>query len=80
MVLIMSSTKGALPIDERKGGLTVTRRAGQTLVIGEGDSKVYVTALSVGNGKVKLHTQAPEDIPVDRLEVREQKIMEAKNA
>lgn len=62
-----------LPMEKRQGGLCLTRRMGESIVIGQGEDAVYVTPLFMAGGTVRLHTQAPSHVSVDRLEVRESK-------
>lgn len=53
--------------------LTLGRRVGESLVIGEGKDEVLVTVTYVGRGQVKLGVTAPQHISVDREEIRERK-------
>lgn len=53
--------------------LTLTRRWGEKIVIGTGPDAVTVTIVGIERGKVRLGIEAPKDVPVDRLEVREEK-------
>lgn len=46
--------------------LVLTRKAGQSLIIGEG---IEVTVLSVNGDKVRLGIKAEKDIPIYRDEV-----------
>lgn len=46
--------------------LILTRRIGETLVIGD---DVQVTALGVKGNQVRLGIKAPEDVRVDREEI-----------
>lgn len=46
--------------------LVLTRKAGQTIVIGDG---IEVTVLSIAGEKVRLGVRAPRDVPVFREEV-----------
>lgn len=48
--------------------LILTRRAGETLVIGE---SITVTVLETRGNQVRIGIQAPKDIPVHRQEVAE---------
>ena len=59
--------------DRRKpqGGetmLILTRRAGETLVIGEG---IEITVLGTKGNQVRLGVKAPRDVPVHRAEIYE---------
>ena len=47
--------------------LVLTRKAGQTLVIGE---NVRVTVLSVKGNTIRLGIEAPKEISVEREELR----------
>ncbi len=53
--------------------LIITRRVGETLMIGE---DVTVTPIGVKGGQIKLAIEAPRNIEVDREEVREKKLAE----
>ncbi len=46
--------------------LILTRRVGETLVIGD---DVRITLLSVNGNQARLGTEAPRDIPVHREEI-----------
>lgn len=48
--------------------LILTRRIGETLMIGD---EVTVTVLGVKGNQVRLGTNAPKDMRVDREEIRE---------
>lgn len=54
--------------------LVLGRKTGQEILIGEGEAEVSVIVLSVSkDGWVRLGIDAPDDVPIDRLEVREAK-------
>jgi carbon storage regulator len=53
--------------------LILTRRAGETLVIGEGASQITVTVMAVKGHQVRLGVHAPKNVQVDREEIRERK-------
>lgn len=53
--------------------LVLTRREGETLCIGD---DVRVTVIQTQRGQVKLAIEAPREVSVDRLEVRERKMTE----
>ena len=55
------------------GMLILTRRVGETLVFGEGADQVKVTVLGVKGNQVRIGTEAPKHVPVDRLEIAEAK-------
>lgn len=48
--------------------LILTRRIGETLVIGE---DVRVTVLATNGNQVRIGIDAPSDVPVHRLEIKE---------
>jgi carbon storage regulator len=48
--------------------LILTRRVGETLVIGD---EITCTVLGIKGNQVRLGIQAPKDVRVDREEVRE---------
>jgi carbon storage regulator len=57
--------------------LILTRRSGETIVIGP---DIRVTVLAVNGNQVRLGIAAPESIAIDREEVYERKQTEAKRA
>lgn len=52
--------------------LALSRRVGETIVIGEGDRAVTVTVVEVRGNKVRLAIAAPHDVAIDRAEVHEE--------
>lgn len=50
--------------------LLLTRRIGETIVIGD---NIRVTVVGVNGRQVKLGIEAPREIEVDRAEIRERK-------
>lgn len=54
--------------------LTLGRRIGETILIGEGPDQVAVTVVRITrDGQVRLGITAPKYILVDRMEVRQEK-------
>jgi carbon storage regulator len=51
--------------------LVLTRKIGQTLVIGD---CVTITVVSISNGKVRIGIQAPPTVRVDRGEIHERRV------
>jgi len=51
--------------------LILTRRVGETLIIGEGADQITVTVLGVNGNQVRIGVDAPKDVPVHREEVYE---------
>lgn len=51
--------------------LILTRRIGETLVIGDDADKVLLTVVGVQGNQVRLGIDAPKDVPVHREEVYE---------
>jgi carbon storage regulator len=49
--------------------LVLSRLRDESIVIGEGDTKVVVTIVDVRGNKVRLGVEANSNIPVHRLEV-----------
>ena len=47
--------------------LVLSRKAHQGIWIGE---NIYVTVVSIDRGRVKLGIEAPEDVHIDREELR----------
>ena len=55
--------------------LVLTRKCDESVVIGAAkrfDRLIKVTVIEIRDGKVKLGFEAPDDVPVHRLEVWEQ--------
>lgn len=48
------------------GQLVLSRKIGESIVIGD---VVRVTIIKIGNGRVRVLTEAPEDVVVDREEI-----------
>ncbi len=57
--------------------LILTRRSGESIVIGDGKNKIIITVLSVCNKTARLGISAPKEISVHREEVFE-RILQAK--
>lgn len=53
--------------------LLLTRRAGETIVIGD---NIVVTVVAVNGNQVRIGVTAPKDVRVDRLEIRDRIIAE----
>lgn len=51
-------------------GLILTRNEGQTICIGD---DVTLTVVTAHRGKAKININAPKEVAVDRLEIREKK-------
>jgi carbon storage regulator len=51
--------------------LVLQRKRDEVVVIGEGEYAITVTVVEIRDGKVKLGFDAPDDIRIDRGEVRE---------
>ncbi|MHB0820100.1 carbon storage regulator CsrA [Stutzerimonas stutzeri] len=49
--------------------LILTRRIGETLIIGEGENAILVTVLGVKGNQVRLGVAAPKDVSVHREEI-----------
>ena len=55
--------------------LVLTRKCDESVVIGAAkrfDGSIKVTVIEIRDGKVKLGFEAPDDVPVHRLELWEQ--------
>lgn len=57
--------------------LILTRRAGETLMIGD---DVQVTVIAVSGNQVRLGVKAPKDVIVDREEIHERRRREAEGS
>lgn len=53
--------------------LCLTRKAGQSIVIGDG---ITVRVLQVNGAIVRIGVEAPKGVPIDREEVRQRKAQE----
>jgi len=60
--------------------LCLGRAKGETLVIGVGEERIYVTVANVKGNKVILATNASPHVTINRLEVQERIDREGKNA
>ena len=49
--------------------LILTRRVGETLIIGDGE--INITVLGVKGNQIRLGINAPKDVPVHRKEIHE---------
>jgi len=49
------------------GALILTRRPGETIVIG--DKEITVTVLGIKGNQVRIGVSAPKDVPVHREEI-----------
>lgn len=56
--------------------LVLSRKVGESIVIGEGAAAARVTVMSVRGGKIRLGVATGEDVSVDREEVRQRKLIE----
>lgn len=49
--------------------LSLTRKIGESIIIGDGDNKITLTVLGARHGQVRLSIDAPKEIPVHREEI-----------
>lgn len=49
--------------------LLLTRRIGESIIIGEGENKIVVTVVSINGNQVRAGVEAPKSISVHREEV-----------
>jgi len=49
--------------------LVLSRQRDETIIIGEGDSRIEICVVDIRGDKVRLGVNAPKDVPVHRLEV-----------
>lgn len=59
----------------RDAVLVLSRKKDEVITIGD---DITVTVIEIRHDKIRLGVQAPRDVPVDRLEVREAKEREKK--
>lgn len=57
--------------------LVLTRRIGESIVIA---NDIRITVVALGNGRVKIGVEAPQEFSVDRAEVHERKTCELRAA
>jgi carbon storage regulator len=50
--------------------LVLSRKRNEVICIGD---TIRITVVDIDQGKIRLGIEAPKDVPVDRLEVREEK-------
>jgi carbon storage regulator CsrA len=56
--------------------LVLSRKVGESIVIGEGAAAARVTVMSNWGGKIRLGVVTGDDVSVDREEVRQRKLTE----
>lgn len=56
--------------------LVLSRKIDEKIIIGD---DVVITVTEIRNGKVRLGIDAPEHVPVDRMEIRESKRRDDRN-
>lgn len=54
--------------------LTLYRKKGERVIIGQGENEVVITYLELEDDKIKLGFDAPEHISIDREELRLRKL------
>lgn len=59
--------------------LILTRRIGESIIIGEDANKITVTILGIRNNQVRVGIEAPQSISVHRQEIYEL-IMSSRNS
>lgn len=58
-----------------RGSLTLSRRIGESIIIGEGDDAAVVTVVKRCDGRLVLQVKAPNHVRIDRSEVRGRIVM-----
>ncbi len=53
--------------------LVLTRKVGETLIIGEGENEIRIKITRTVGSRVTLGIEAPKHIPIDREEIRQRK-------
>ena len=51
--------------------LVLSRRTGESLVLGEGDTKIVVTLVAIRDGKCRIGIDAAKDVPIHRKEIHD---------
>lgn len=59
---------------QREGGLVLTRRAGERILLGAGDTQIIIEVIRIENKQVKIWFKAPPYIKIDREEVLAEKV------
>lgn len=49
--------------------LVLTRKQGESIIIGDGDNKTTLTVLGVKGNQVRIGVEAPKDVAVHREEI-----------
>ncbi len=60
-----------------RGGLVLTVKAGEQIVIGEGENEIIVTPHEFDRGRCRLHFSGPKSVKIDRMELRKKKLADA---
>lgn len=56
-----------------KGRLVLSRKKGQSIVIGAGENKITVTVAEILDQTARLAIESPRNVPVNRYEIAEKK-------
>ena len=57
------------------GALVLTRYPGQDIMIGD---DIIVTVVSTNGNQVRMRIEAPNEVEIDRAEIRERKVKEGR--
>jgi carbon storage regulator len=55
--------------------LVLSRRIGESTIVGEGDNAVTVTVVGIQSNQIKLSFDAPRNVSIDREEIRRRKVL-----
>lgn len=59
--------------------LILSRKPKEKIVLGD-DGMIAITVLSINGNQVQLGIEAPDDIPIDRVEIFLKKLQKAKDS
>ena len=54
--------------------LVLSRRIGESVIVGEGDNAVKITVVGFQSNQAKLSFEGPRSVSIDREEIRQRKL------
>lgn len=58
---------------KRHGRLVLSRRVGQSIILGAKEKKITITVVETDHRQTKLSIESPKEVPVNRQEIAEKK-------